>query len=626
MNKIVLASLAGLLAPINTHAQEITTTDDVVVTASRTPQKIADVLSDISVITEEEIRQAGQTSLVELLNAQPGVEISQAGGIGKSSNIYIRGANPTHTLVLIDGMRVSSATTGTTSLENIPLSQIERVEILRGPASSLYGADAIGGVIQIFTKSAKGAPRVNASVGLGTYGTSMADAGVSGRIDNTSFSLQAGTVDTNGFSSVANPNATTYNPDDDGYRNFNFSGKLAQHFGDNHEIGLNAYVSEGKNFFDSGGTAPIANPRNRFDFRSEQTLSSFSLYSRNRFTDNWQSTLRAGRSVDDLTSLSRNIANTRTTRSLIKTTQYQYSWQNDITTSIGLVTLGYEKREQEVESSTNFAVTERSIHSWLAGWQTGWQAHSAQINLRNDDNSQFGNQTTGGLSYGYQFTPALRASIGYGTAFNAPTFNQLYSPLTSAGSGKSFVGNPNLKPEKAHNKEIGLHYDNNMHHISATYYKNKVTDLIVNTGNPVLVPTNIDEAELSGMTLTYQGVLAGLNIGASADFQRPEDEATGNLLPRRAKRHATLSVAKQIGNWELGSSIEGSSSRFDDTANTIEMGGYTIANVYTNYRINADWSLNARVNNVFDRDYELANDFGTPGTNLLVTLRYAPQP
>lgn len=339
MKHIAIAGLAGALAAIPAQAQD-TITEDVVVTASRTPQKIDDVLGDITVITEQQIRHAGPTSLVELLNAQPGVEVSQTGGIGKSSSIFLRGANATHTLVLIDGMRVSSATTGTTSLENIPLGQIERVEILRGPASSLYGADAIGGVIQIFTKSAKGAPRLNAAIGAGTYGTRIGEAGVSGRIDDTSFSLQASAIDTNGFSSVANRSAATYNPDDDGYRNHSISGKLAQHFGDNHEIGVNVLVSEGKNFFDSGARTPLSNPRNRFDYRSEQTLSSYSIYSKNRFTDNWLSTLRAGRSIDDTTSFAPNTAHTRTVRSIFKTTQDQYSWQNDIATSLGLFTLG----------------------------------------------------------------------------------------------------------------------------------------------------------------------------------------------------------------------------------------------------------------------------------------------
>ena len=302
MNKTISAGLIGLLFPFISYAQDTTNLEDVVVTASRTPQKASDVLSDISVITQKQIQQAGQTSLVDLLKTQPGIEISQAGGIGKASSVFIRGANATHTLVLIDGMRINSATTGTTSLENIPLAQIERVEILRGPASGLYGADAIGGVIQIFTKAAKGSPRFNASDGAGTYGTSIADAGVSGRIENTSFSLQAGIISTNGISAISNKQLATYNPDDDGYHNENFSGKLAQHFSNDHELGLTAYHSDGENYYDGGFRTPLANPRNRFDYRSRERLTSYSIYSKNRFNDTWLSTLRAGQGISDTTS------------------------------------------------------------------------------------------------------------------------------------------------------------------------------------------------------------------------------------------------------------------------------------------------------------------------------------
>lgn len=621
MNKTITAGLLGLLLPFSAHAQD-TSLEDVVVTASRTPQKTSEVLSDISVITEQQIQQAGQTSLVELLKTQPGIELSQSGGIGKASSIFIRGANATHTLVLIDGMRVNSATTGTTSVENIPLAQIERVEILRGPASGLYGADAIGGVIQIFTKSAKGAPRFNASVGVGTYGTSIADAGVSGRVENTSFSLQAGIISTNGISSVANKRAATYNPDDDGYHNENFSGKLAQHFSDNHELGLTAYHSDGLNYFDSGFITPLANPRNRFDFRTRERLTSYSIYSKNRFNDSWLSTLRAGQGISDATSYAPNTGNTLEVESLFKTTQNQYSWQNDISTRAGLFTLGLERLEQNLRSSSFYPVTERNIQSYLAGWQANIGKHSAQINMRSDDNSQFGNHTTGAVAYGYQLNTQWRARASFGTAFNAPTFNQLYFPN---------FGTATLKPEEARNKEIGLNYDNGDHHVSAIYYHNEVSNLIINpstTNNPSSNPgnrtANIDEALLRGLTLSYQGKLLGMLLGASADLQRPEDDATGNLLPRRAKEHGTLSLSKRIDKLEIGGLVESSSRRFNDSANTIELGGYTLFSLYGNYRVNTDWSVNARFNNVFDRKYELANDFGTLGTNAFISLRYAP--
>ncbi|MES2553799.1 MAG: TonB-dependent receptor [Pseudomonadota bacterium] len=618
MNKTISAGLIGLLLPLSSYAEDSTKLDDVVVTASRTPQKISDALGDISVITEQDIQRAGQTSLVELLSMQPGIEMAQNGGMGKSSDVYIRGANATHTVVLVDGMRINSATNGTTALQSIPLSQIERVEILRGPASGLYGADAIGGVIQIFTKSANGKPRLNASVGLGTYGTSIADAGISGRISDTSFSLLAGTLSTNGVSAISNPRNSSYNPDSDGYSNKNYSARLAQHFGTNHEIGLSALLSDSENHTDSG-------TNKRFDYYGSQILSTLQIYSKNRFTDSWVSTLRAGQSRDNLKTYSaRSATNAASTYTVFETVQTQYFWQNDITTKAGLFTLGAERREQDLDGTTNFTVKERNIQSYLAGWQAKFGKNSMQANLRNDDNSQFGNKTTGAVSYGYQLTPEWRANASYGTAFAAPTFNQLYTPPST-----SFRSNPDLKPEESTNKEVGLYYDNGVHRLGAVYYYNDVDNLIVNTRVRIgaitpLVPINVSQAVLKGLTLTYQGSLAGLQVRASADLQRTEDEATGNLLPRRAKEHGNLAFSKNWGPWAVGTEIEASGSRYNDAANLIPIAGYALVNLYTNYKINNDWSLNARINNLLDKNYELITDYGTYGTNLLVTLRYAP--
>ena len=618
------SALAIALAPLFAHSSPIlaadTTLSDIVVTASRTEQKVSDALGDISVITQDQIQKAGQTTLVQLLAMQPGIQIAQNGGTGKSSDVYIRGANATHTLVLIDGLRVSSATTGTTALENIPLDQIERVEILRGPASSLYGADAIGGVIQIFTKSGKGQPRLNASVGLGTYGSSSASAGIAGRVENTSFSVQAGASSTNGVSAIANKTLATYNPDDDGYNNRNVSLKLAQHFSDNHEFGIQGWLNEGTNHYDGGSRSPTANPTNRFDYYGNRRQNLISVYSKNQFTDNWLSNLSVGQSEDNLESFSPNTANTLKVRSLFKTTQTQYAWQNILTTIAGLFSLAAERREQKVEGTTTFARNERNIQSYLIGWQYKLGNHQFQANTRLDQNSQFGDKTTGSVAYSYQITPQWRAHASYGTAFSAPTFNQLYSPLQSG-----FVGNANLKPEEAENREVGLQYSQGNQRLGAIYYQNKVDDLIVNTRvGSVLTPLNVNEANLKGLTLSYNGTWDRTQVYGNADFLRAEDADTGNWLPRRAREHGTLGVTQTWGDWQFGSEVESDGHRFDDVANTKRLSGYTLVNVFTNYRINQDWSLNARVNNLFDREYELAKDYGTFGTNLFVTLRYSP--
>lgn len=591
--------------------------EDTVVTASRTEQKLADVIGDVSVITAEQIQTAGQTSLAELLGQQAGIEMSSNGGIGKSTDIYMRGSNSTHALILIDGVRVSSATTGATALQHIPLNQIERVEILRGPASSLYGADALGGVIQIFTKQGKGKPRFNASAGIGNYGTAIGSAGVSGRLGDTSFSLQGGMTHVNGISSIDNKRNRGYNPDTDGYRSQNISASITQHFNDHHELGFSVLQTDSRSFTDSGISAVSA----RYDHYSEQTLSSYTLHSKNRFNEVWTSLLSISRGIDDLTAYTKQP--TRTTNNSIKTTQDQYLWQNTLNTSWGVFSLGVERREQEAETlPTALPENKRNIQSYLAGWHKQFYRHHLQLNVRNDDNSQFGNKTTGSTGYAYDITQSLRANIGWGTAFVAPTFNQLYYPN---------FGNASLQPEYSRNKEIGLRYREGEQQVSATYYYNEVDDLIINpntSSTPSVnfsgITQNISRATLSGLTLAYQGNLAGFSLRANGDFQRPEDDATGNLLPRRAKEHGFLAISRKLNDWDMGMEVQSSSHRFNDTANTVRMSGYTLVNLYSEYRINNDWSLNARINNLFDRKYELAKDYGTLGTNLFVSVRYAP--
>ncbi|ABE48393.1 TonB-dependent receptor domain-containing protein [Methylobacillus flagellatus] len=594
--------------------------EDTIVTASRSEQKSSEVLGDVSVISQEQIQRAGQSSVLELLGREPGIEIMHNGGLGKSTDIFIRGANSTHTLVLIDGIRVSSATSGTTAIQNISLNQIDHIEILRGPASSMYGADAIGGVIQIFTKSGKGQPRLQASAGLGTYGTAIGDIGVSGRISDTSFSLQAGATHTHGVSAY-NRHHRNYNPDHDGYRNQNLNARITQHLSEHHELGFNAFISDNKNFHDG---AVRAN-----EYYGEQTLSSYTVHSKNRFTDNWTSTLSIARSMDDLASYSKSA--TATSRDTIKTTQDQYLWQNTVTTDLGVFNAGLEYRKQKVESNADLAEDRRNIRSWMAGWQKQFDRHGLQMNLRNDDSTQFGDKTTGSINYGYHITPQLRAGAAFGTAFAIPTFNQLYSPLNPAFN---YIGNAELRPEESRNKEISLQYDNGTHQIGAIYYHNEVDNLIANSRSLVngvnrLMPTNINEAVLRGLTLSYKGNFTDWRLYGSADLQRPEDRGdttSGNLLPRRAKAHANFGVSRTWQSFELGSELEASSYRYDNINNTpsSRMSGYTLVNVYANYRINPDWTLNARVNNLFDRHYELAQGFSTLGANLFVSLRYAP--
>jgi vitamin B12 transporter len=592
------ASMAAIFAITPLHADEV---DTLVVTATRQPAKVSALMADVTVIDREEIERAGQSSLEELLSRQPGIQHTANGGLGTISGIFIRGASPNQSLVLIDGQRVSSATTGDVALWRIPLSQIDRIEILRGPASSLYGADAIGGVIQIFTRQGTGSVQLDASASYGSNRTTDTLVGISGGTSAYSFSLQGGYAETSGFSAIRDKGNFFYNRDRDGYRNRNVSGNFALRPAVGHEIGASLFSSDGVNRYDSG---PVG------DEKGDQSLSSYSLYSKNRFSQNWTSMLRVGQSEDDLVLLADG---QRTGK--FRTVQKQASWQNDVALPIGTALVAAEYLKQSVSGTTEYTEDERTVKSILAGWSAAVDVHRVQVNLRHDDNSQFGGETTGSATYGYQIDSDWRAHLSYGTAFRAPSFNELYYPDTGFGGG-----NPDLKPEKSKNAEAGLVWEAGLHRVSAVYFHNKVTDLINNWP-----PENVNKATLEGVTLSYAGRSGAWSGGLSVDLQRPRNDEDGNRLARRADEQLFSYLSYATGPWTFGGEWQLVGERYDDAANRVRLGGYGLVNLFAECRIDREWMIFARGNNVFDKFYETVNDYGVPGAQAMIGVRYTPR-
>lgn len=598
MKKIILAgALACAIAPAFAESTPTYDLGTLVVTATRTPTPVRELLNDISVLTQEDIQRAGHATLPELLRTLPGIEFSANGGAGTNSSVFIRGANANHTLVLIDGMRINSATTGTTALEKIPLGQIERIEVLRGPGSHLYGSEAIGGVIQIFTKAGGATPSVHFGGGVGSRGLYQANVGGNGKFGEVNFNLEVTHEGTDSFSAIGNPTSTSYNPDNDAYRNTSVNTKLSYHLNAQHEFGATGFHSKGKGHFDTSRTS---------DSRNKQTLAAYSLYSHNRFLPNWQSQFRIGRSFDDLLSLS------TTTWTKFRTDQDQISWQNNFETGVGRFTLGTEHNWQRVTSTTAYNVDHRNVHSYFAGYQGRFGAHSMQLNARNDDNSQFGSHVTGSMAYGYQFTPTWRASASIGTAFRAPTFNELYFPN---------YGVSTLRPERAVNQEIALHYDHAAQHVSLVYFDNKISDLII-SGSTV---SQTQRAAITGATLSYQGRVENFNLRTSVTLQDPRNETDHSLLSRRAKQTATFGVDRQWGAWSFGGDIVASGMRYSGNGNTGRMGGYTVFNLNTAYQYSKELSFLARLNNAFNKQYELVQYYNTPDRNFFIGFDYHPK-
>ena len=577
-----------------------TTIEPVFVTAARSPQPLAELIADVTTIGPEEIARAGAQSLAELLARVPGVEIAMNGGPGSTSSVFLRGANRGHTLVLVDGLRIGSSTDGATAFEAIPLDQIDHIEILRGPASSLYGADAIGGVIQIFTRRSDGMLAANASAGYGTYGTGAASGGVSDGSGPWRFALQAGVRKSEGFNAIGNPDNFSYNPDRDGYRDDSASGSMAFRFAEEQELSARFFRSRQNAQFDAGPG---------YDDRTITTLARYSIASRNRLTSFWTSRLEAGEGDDD------SLSQTGFGPSRFKTRQRQYAWQNDFSLPQVMLSVAVERREERVDSDANFPVSARNTSAAVGVWQWRDGPQALQANLRRDDSTQFGGRTTGALAYGYSFGGGFRASASYGTAFKVPTFNDLYFPRFS---------NPDLQPETAHNAEAALRYAGRGLAAGIVAYRNRVRDLIVFECDASFncAPQNVANATLKGVTLELEARESDLVVRASADFQRPEDDASGNLLPRRARRHAAVAVAQSWSALRVGAELIASSARFDDAANTRRMGGYAIVNLTADYALGRGWTLFARLDNAFDKRYELAADYNTAGANAFAGVRY----
>ncbi|WP_265947101.1 TonB-dependent receptor domain-containing protein [Dechloromonas sp. A34] len=587
--------------------------DPVMVTATRQEMRSSELLSDVTVVESEELKQAGNSTLGEILSRQPGIEFYSQGSNGATGSVFMRGTSSGHTLVLVDGMRVGSASLGQmSSWSRIPASQIERIEILRGPASSLYGSDAIGGVIQIFTRTGKGPFQVNAEAGIGSYNTSTLTAGFSGSQADWRYSLNASSYRTDGFNSIKNPANSAYNKDRDGFENQSLSGSLGYTLAKGHEVGASFFYSDGESQYDSGTTKTAAAK----DYRNLLAVSNFSTYLKNAFTSNWTSTLRAGHSTDDSKNTTNGVQN-----SLFRTDQEQYAWQNDIRTAVGNFLLGIERLDQSVTGTGNFRVTERTVDSALVGWNGSYLAHRLQANLRYDNNSQFGDKATGSVAYGYRLNSNWRANVGYGTAFKAPSFNDLYFPK----SGK-FIGNPDLLPESSRNREASVHYESGLHHVSLTWFLNSVENLIVwpSTG-ATITPANVSNARIEGATLAYEGQFAGFDLLANYNYLDPRDTDTSRQLPRRASNYGTVSIGQQIGAWEWRVEQFASDRRFSDDKNLLKLHGYSLTNLYGAYNFGQNWSVFARINNLFDRNYEVVADFATPGTNAFVGVRYSPK-
>lgn len=589
-----------------------------VITATRAPRDPSQLASDVTVITAEDIAKSSATDLPSLLARQSGIGMVQSGGIGQTSSLFLRGTNSNHTQLLIDGQRVSSATTGTATWQLIPLELIDRIEIVRGGASGAYGADAIGGVIQVFTKRGGGKPHAMASVEYGSYGHTATSAGISGSSGNLRYQFTARASDDGGINATT-PGHSMYEVDRDGHRNAGFSGNLAYFINDNHEVGAQLLYSNSRTEFDSGGNNP--------DFAfggylkspiTQNRLLTYSAYTRNTWLPGWESTLRVGESRDwskadgwDWNSYTAGVDR-------FETRQQQASWSNRLNSSWGSWLLGVEALEDTVRSNTNYDKTSRRTNAAFGGWSQTFGIHSLQANLRHDHSSQFGGFNSGNLGYSLEIVKGLRSYANIGKAYHAPTFNDLYYPASMW-----FSPNPNLKPEKARTAEVGIKAQIKNWHVNLALFDTRISDMIASTGSTM---ENIGISRIKGATLSAEGKFSSLDTSFNITWQDPRNLDTNKLLARRARVLGSAKAGYRIfGDWRLFGELEGQSSRFEAASNTpaSRMHGYILTHLGVDYRLTKNWKTTLRVNNIFDQHYALAKDYATPYADYAAMRRNA---
>ena len=585
-------AMAALLFPSVLPA-ETTVQEPIVVTATRTAQTADASLASVTVITREDIERTQAKSVAELLTGEAGIDSTINGGYGKTTSLYLRGTNSDHTLVLIDGIKVGSATLGTAPWQYLPLDQIERIEIVRGPRSSLYGSEAIGGVVQIFTRRPTKKSQGHAEAGYGTYGTSKLSAGISDADGNTSYNLTAGHFNTDGID--AKTSSAGNEGDRDGYRNESVSARVIHRFSPGTEIEAHALHAQG--FTEYDGTP------NQTAFNQDATGVRLRLTPLN----NWQMKLDVGNSRD-YTDNFRNGG----FYSTINTNRYTAAWQNDVTVGKDqLLTLGLDYQDDRVGSTTNYAVKERNNKGAFVQHQGKFGAHDMLVALRQDDNEQFGAHDTGNLAWGYALAPTLRARLSYGTAFRAPSFNQLYWPTS--------YGNPNLQPEQSESYEAGLHGKQSWGGWDVRAYQTNIDNLIATVSSTA---TNVSKARIKGLETDVSTLLGGWTTRLSLSLMDPRDTVTDKVLTRRAKRSLKLETDRTFGAWRFGGSLLVQGHRYDDTSNTTRLGGYGVLNLRAQYDLSKRWVVRANLDNVFDKAYQTVNTYNSPGRSLFVSLGY----
>ena len=589
----------------------------VVVTATRNSQLLGSALPFTSVISREDIERSQAIDLVSLLQREAGLQRTQNGGIGSVSSVFIRGAASLQTLILIDGVPQNKQdASGAVSLEHVMLENVERVEIVRGNVSAIYGSGAIGGVIQIFTKSGSREPSASVSAQVGPRASRKLSANLSGSAGNTTISVGVSRFSTDGFSTIDATRFPSTNPDADSYRNTSANLSLTHALSTDHQFGLRFSKATGDTAYDSAYGAPS-------DLQAATTrLSQAALFTDNTF-GRWRSRITLSEQSDKSETRDDGLFGSDDG---FKTSAKVLNWVN--TLALGgdwLATAGLERQKQSVDTNTTSAfgtpyATSRDATALFAGLEGKVAGGGLQLNVRRDKVGELA-QTTGYAGYGYPLTPQLKLIGSLSTAFNAPPLGYLFAPG---------FGNPNLRPELARSKELGLQYEQGSQFVRAAYFDTRVKDQF-NFDNTTFSFANIGRARNKGWELSYKATMGATDVRSSLTLQDPVDEITGQPLTRRAKTLFSAGMSHAIGAWRLGVDLQYSGKRPDAYADPVTfapvsttLAAYSVIDLSLSYRVSPAVELRARLDNVSNEKYQTVYGYNQQPRSAYVGVTWTP--
>lgn len=599
---IAVALLAT--APL-AHAQDAdhgtTQLKNVVVTATRTPQSTNDTLAATTVVTHKDIERMQATSVQDILRHTPGVNIANQGGPGKLTSIFMRGTASTHVLVLVDGVRYSDVTSGMPQIQDLPVDDIKRIEIVRGPRSSLYGSDAIGGVIQIFTKNGEGVEGAHPyfNINAGSHGLYGGHAGLTESAGNFHYNIDVGGTHTRGINATT-PANSSYDPDRDGYHRVTASFRGGYDLSQSWKLGFHVLQDNGATDLDS------------FNRKAKHRHRVVGLKLSGDPLAFWHTRISVGHTRYHAQRIGAFPSETQSRETSISfLNDLQLNKNNQLTVGLDYLvdtgkTSGYNKH--------------RDNKGAFIQYLGNWGRSEIQLSMRGDDNEQFGGHRTGSATYGFHFNDVYTLSLSYGTAFKAPKLDYLYfTPLN----------NTNLKPEKSESYEVGFAAKHKWMHWSLHAYQTNIDDLIVSDLTTGFVPYNISKARIRGVEFASGVTVHNWLVNLNATYMKPENRSSGtdrgNDLRRRSRYVGQLDIDRKfLERYSAGVSLHWEGSRYEDADNTNKLHDFVLLGLRGSVDVTDALQIQAKISNLFNEKYYTAYSFNAPGRTFYVNLRYHP--